>query len=77
MVSELLEAGNLNAEYGVQTSSASPPGLDAMEGVETASARAPSEQPREEHAKPADERVFYPMLRGVDEDEDGDAKMPQ
>ncbi|KAI3177022.1 transcriptional regulator family: C2H2 zinc finger [Penicillium roqueforti] len=77
LVSELLEAGSLTAEYGAQNSSASPPGLDAMEGVETASARAASEKPQEEHANSAAERVFYPMLRGVDEDEDGDAKMPR
>ncbi|KAJ5944070.1 hypothetical protein N7516_004238 [Penicillium verrucosum] len=78
LVSELLEAGT--AQYGVQTSSASPTqGLDAMEGIETAS-RAASEQPREEH-KPSSEGegVFYPTLRGVDEDEDedGDSKMPE
>ncbi|CAI7651784.1 hypothetical protein PCG10_000703 [Penicillium crustosum] len=74
LVSELLEAGT--DEYGVQSSSASPtPGLDAMEGVETAS-RAASEQPREE-AKSPSEGVFYPTLRGVDEDEDGDSKMPE
>ncbi|KAJ5276682.1 transcription factor [Penicillium chrysogenum] len=77
LVSGLLEAGSLTPEYGVQTSSASPtPGLDAMEGVETASVRAASEQAREE-TKSESEGVFYPTLRGVDEDEDGDSKMPE
>jgi hypothetical protein len=70
LVSELLEAGS-NGE--AQSNSASPtPGLDAMEGVETAS-RAASEQPKDEPAK-AESAVFYPTLRGLDED--GDSKMP-
>lgn len=77
LVSDLLEAGSLNTEYGAQSSSASPtPGLDAMEGIETARARAASEQPKEESAKSEGEDVFYPTLRVVDEDEDGDSKMP-
>jgi hypothetical protein len=70
LVSELLEAGSNQGE--AQSSSASPtPGLDTMEGIQTAS-RATSEQPREE-AK-AESAVFYPTLRGLDED--GDSKMP-
>ncbi|CAG8177274.1 unnamed protein product [Penicillium salamii] len=69
LVSELLEADGQTAP--VQSSSASPtPGLDAMEGVETAS-RAASEQPKEDSKESA---VFYPTLRGLDED--GDSKMP-
>nr|AFS18474.1 PacC [Penicillium digitatum] len=75
LVSELLEAGT--AEYDAHTSSASPtPGLDAMEGVENTKERAASEQLREE-PKSASEGVFYPTLRGVDEDEDGGSKMPE
>jgi hypothetical protein len=42
-----------------------------MEGVETGSAEA-----KEEPTKAESEAVFYPTLRGVDEDEDGDSKMP-
>ena len=69
LVSELLEA---DGQTQAQSSSASPtPGLDAMEGVETAS-RAASEQPKEEPK--AESAVFYPTLRGLDED--GDSKMP-
>ncbi|KAJ5384485.1 Zinc finger C2H2 [Penicillium concentricum] len=77
LVSELLEADSLTAGYGTQSSASPTPGLDAMEGVETASVRAASEQPKEEPAKSASEGVFYPTLRGVDEDEDGDSKMPE
>ncbi|KAJ5960451.1 Zinc finger C2H2 [Penicillium vulpinum] len=77
LVSELLEADSLAAGYSVQSFSASPtPGLDAMEGVETATLRAASEQPKEESSK-SSEGVFYPTLRGLDEDEDGDSKMPE
>ncbi|KAJ6033662.1 uncharacterized protein N7446_008044 [Penicillium canescens] len=78
LVSELLEAGSFTPQFDAQSApapaSASPtPGLDAMEGVETGSA--PSET-KEEPTKAESEAVFYPTLRGVDEDEDGDSKMP-
>jgi hypothetical protein len=76
IVSEMLEAGGLNAEYGAQSSSASPtPGPDAMEGVESGNAHVASAQPKEEPIKSVSEAVFYPTLR-VDEDDDGDSKMP-
>ncbi|KXG48783.1 Zinc finger, C2H2 [Penicillium griseofulvum] len=75
LVSDLLEADSLTAGYGTQSSASPTPGLDAMEGVE--SGRAASEQPKEESAKPTNEGVFYPTLRSVDEDEDGDSKMPE
>jgi hypothetical protein len=76
LVSELLEAGSFTPQFGAQSAPApaSPtPGLDAMEGVETG--RSPTET-KEEPTKAESEAVFYPTLRGVDEDEDGDSKMP-
>jgi hypothetical protein len=70
LVSELLEA---DGQTQVQSNSASPtPGLDAMEGIESAS-RAASEQPRDDVSK-SESAVFYPTLRGLDDD--GDSKMP-
>ncbi|KAJ6118265.1 hypothetical protein N7471_013732 [Penicillium samsonianum] len=70
LVSELLQAGGQTGE--AQSTSVSPiPGLDAMEGVDTAGAA--SEQPKDEPTK-VESAVFYPTLRGLDED--GDSKMP-
>ncbi|KAJ5582368.1 Zinc finger C2H2 [Penicillium sp. DV-2018c] len=74
IVSEMLESGNLEPEYGAQGNSASPtPGPDAMEGVESGDARAVSAQGKEENKSPS-ETVFYPTLR-MDVEEDGDSKM--
>lgn len=71
LVSELLEADGQSEK--MQSASASPASeSDAMEGVQTAS-RATSEQPKDESAK-NESAVFYPTLRGLDED--GDSTMP-
>lgn len=71
LVSELLEADGQSEK--MQSASASPASeSDAMEGVQTAS-RATSEQPKDESAK-NESAVFYPTLRGLDED--GDSTLP-
>jgi hypothetical protein len=75
LVSELLEQDRFG-ESGSHSGTESPAsGMDAMEGVETASrVSASPEQPKEEPTKQEPEAVLYPTLRGMDED--GDAKMP-
>jgi len=75
LVSELLEQDRFG-ESGSHNGSESPAsGMDAMEGVETASrASASPEQAKQEPTQQQPEAVLYPTLRGLDED--GDAKMP-
>lgn len=79
LVSELLEQARFDSESAGHRGTESPAsGLDgAMEGIETASARAsasPEHAKEQEPSKIEGEAVLYPTLRGVDED--GDAKMP-
>lgn len=73
LVSDLLESGKYGAESPSHSSSGSTSADVSM--AEAASARAsPTPEKMEESSKPIGEAVFYPTLRGVDED--GDAKMP-
>lgn len=73
LVSELLEAGHFGADAAAahREAKSSSPMDSTMEGIETNSARAPSAP-----VESTPEAVSYPTLRGLDEDEDGDANMP-
>ncbi|KAJ5668736.1 hypothetical protein N7462_009806 [Penicillium macrosclerotiorum] len=76
LVSELLEGGRFDELAGHSSLGASPTPAsdDVMEGIETASQQASPAHMSPPTQYESSEAVFYPTLRGLDDD--GDAKMP-